>query len=152
MNVEQFLFHEARLLDSGKLEEWLELFTDDATYWVPLERDQKDAFETSSIIHDDKTLLGLRVKQARHPRAHARLPLARTVHQVGNVMVLDESADAVTVASTLTMTEFRNEKQRVWGALVEHRLRREGGGWRITRKRVDLVNSEGELDGIAILF
>ena len=83
MKVEQFLYHEARLLDTQQYEAWLELFTDDATYWVPLERDQKDPLETSSIIHDDRTLLGLRVKQARHPRAHARLPLARTVHQVG---------------------------------------------------------------------
>ena len=38
MNVEQFLYHEARLLDEQRLEEWLELFTDDATYWVPLMR------------------------------------------------------------------------------------------------------------------
>src|SRR2546422_8314281 len=67
MNVEQFLYHEARLLDTQQYEAWLELFTDDATYWVPLEREQKDPFETSSIIHDDRTLLGLRVKQARHP-------------------------------------------------------------------------------------
>jgi len=83
VTVEQFLFHEARLLDTQQYEAWLELFTDDATYWVPLEAGQKDPHETSSIIHDDKTLLELRIKQARHPRAHARLPLARTVHQVG---------------------------------------------------------------------
>jgi benzoate/toluate 1,2-dioxygenase beta subunit len=152
MNVEQFLYHEARLLDTGQLEAWLELFTDDATYWVPLEENQKDPFETSSIIHDDRTLLELRVKQARHPRAHARQPLARTVHQVGNVMVLSEEQEEVRVASTLHLVEFRAEKQRTWGALVEHRLRRAGDGYRIAHKRVDLVNSEGELDGIAILF
>jgi 3-phenylpropionate/cinnamic acid dioxygenase small subunit len=152
MNVEQFLYHEARLLDTGRLEAWLELFTDDATYWLPLERDQKDPFETSSIIHDDRTLLELRVKQARHPRAHARLPLARTVHQVGNVMVLQEDKADVVVASTLNLVEWRQEKQRVWGALVEHRLRRAGESFKIAHKRVDLVSSEGELDGIAILF
>lgn len=151
MNVEQFLYHEARLLDTQQLEAWLELFTEDATYWVPLERNQKDALETSSIIHDDRTLLELRVKQARHPRAHARQPLARTVHQVGNVMLGEEAGD-ITVNSTLQLIEFRNEKQRVYGALVEHRLRRAGESFRIVRKRVDLVNSEGELDGIAVLF
>jgi hypothetical protein len=58
----------------------------------------------------------------------------------------------VKVNSTLQLIEFRNEKQRVYGALVEHRLRRVNGGFRIAHKRVDLVNSEGELDGIAILF
>ncbi|HSA90433.1 MAG TPA: aromatic-ring-hydroxylating dioxygenase subunit beta [Burkholderiales bacterium] len=152
MNVEQFLYHEARLLDTGQLEAWLELFSDDATYWVPLEKNQKDPYETSSIIHDDKTLLELRVKQARHPRAHARQPLARTVHQVGNVMILSEQDSEVRVNSTLQLIEFRNEKQRVYGALVEHRLRRAGDSYRIAHKRVDLVNSEGELDGIAILF
>jgi 3-phenylpropionate/cinnamic acid dioxygenase small subunit len=152
MNIEQFLFHEARLLDTGQLEAWLDLFTDDATYWLPLERDQKDPFETSSIIHDDRTLLELRVKQARHPRAHARRPLARTVHQVGNVLVLSEKDSEIRVGSTLQLVEWRQEKQRLWGALVEHRLRRAGGSFKIAHKRVDLVNSEGELDGIAILF
>lgn len=156
MNEEQFriqlfLFHEARLLDTQQLEAWLELFTEDATYWVPLEREQKDPLETSSIIHDDRTLLELRVKQARHPRAHARLPLARTVHQVGNV-IAQETGNEIKVTSTLQVVEFRNEKQRLYGALVEHRLRRNGAGFKIAHKRVDLVNSEGELDGIAILF
>ena len=152
MKVEEFLFHEARLLDTHQLEAWLDLFTDDATYWMPLEKGQKDPVETSSIIHDDRTLLELRVKQARHPRSHARLPLARTVHQVGNVMVLSEENGEVRVASTLTLVEFRSEKQRVWGALVEHRLRRVGDTYRIAHKRVELVNSEGEIDGVAILF
>ena len=151
MTPEQFLFHEARLLDTQQLEAWLDLFTDDATYWVPLERGQKDPMETSSIIHDDRTLLELRVKQARHPRAHARLPLARTVHQVGNV-IAENSGDEIKVTSTLQVVEFRNEKQRLYGALVEHRLRPANGSFKIAHKRVELVNSEGELDGIAILL
>lgn len=50
------------------------------------------------------------------------------------------------------LVEFRAGRQRVWGGLVEHRLRRAGEGLRIARKRIDLVSSEGALDGIAILF
>lgn len=152
MTPEEFLYHEARLLDTQRYEEWLQLFTEDATYWVPLEQGQKDPHETSSIIYDDRTLLELRVKQLRHPRAHARQPLARTVHQIGNVSILDETPGELRVASTLTLVEFRNEKQRVYGALVEHRLRRKGDTFEIAHKRVELVNSEGELDGIAILL
>jgi 3-phenylpropionate/cinnamic acid dioxygenase small subunit len=144
---EAFLYHEARLLDEQRYEEWLALFTDDATYWLPLEQNQKDPQQTSSLIYDDRTLLELRVKQFRHPRAHARAPLPRTVHQVGNVLVED-----LVVTSTLTLIEFRNEKQRVWAGLVEHRLRRERDSYRIARKRIDLVNSEGELEGLAILL
>ena len=147
MTPEQFLYHEAQLLDTQRFEEWLALFTEDATYWVPLERNQQDPHETSSLIYDDRTLLELRVKQFRHPRAHARAPLARTVHQVGNVVVAD-----LIVRSTLTVIEFRNEKQRLWAGLVEHQLRRERDSFRIARKRIDLVNSEGELEGISILL
>ena len=147
MTPEQFLFHEARLLDTQRFEEWLALFTEDATYWVPLEQAQKDPRETSSLIYDDHTLLELRVKQFRHPRAHARAPLARTVHQVGNIVVQD-----LVVTSTLTVVEFRNERQKLWAGLVEHRLRRERDSFRIARKRIDLVNSEGEIEGISILL
>ena len=150
--VADFLYHEARLLDSGELEAWLALFTEDATYWLPLERGQKGALETSSIIHDDRTLLELRVRQARHPRAHARQPPARTVHQIGNIRIDEEERNEVTVHSTLVLIEFRSEKQTTWGALVEHRLRRSGDGFHIAHKRGDLVNSEGELEGIAVLF
>ena len=150
--VRQFLFHEARLLDTHQFEEGLALFTPDATYWVPLEAAQTDPLNTSSIIHDDRTLLELRVRQITHPRAHARRPLARTVHQVGNVQMLSEDADELQVASTLVLFEYRLELQRTWAALVEHRLRWVDGQLRIAAKRVNLINSEAELPGIAFLL
>jgi benzoate/toluate 1,2-dioxygenase beta subunit len=150
----QVLYREARLLDEARYDEWLSLYTPDCLYWVPLEANQRDGVDTVSIIHDDYRLLEVRVRQYRHPRAHARTPFARTVHQVGNI-VLGESDAAqgeITVHSNLVMVEFRAERLRTWGALVEHRLRRTERGLAIVRKRVDLVSSEGELDGIAVLF
>ena len=150
--IEQFLYHEAWLLDHGRLDEWLELFTEDATYWVPLQADQADPLTTSSIVYDDRRLLEVRVRQFQHPRAHARVPAPRTVHQVGNVRVVDAEGHDVRVGSTLVLVEYRRERQRVWGALVEHRLRRTAEGLRIAAKRVDLVNSEAELDGIVCLL
>jgi 3-phenylpropionate/cinnamic acid dioxygenase small subunit len=150
--IEQFLYHEAWLLDHGRLDEWLELFTDDATYWVPLQANQADPLTTSSIVYDDRRLLEVRVRQFQHPRAHARVPAPRTVHQVGNVRVVEAEGHDVRVGSTLVLVEYRRERQRVWGALVEHRLRRTAEGLRIAAKRVDLVNSEAELDGIVCLL
>lgn len=152
LEVQQFLYDEARLLDAPRWEEWLALYTEDATYWVPLERDQTDPLLTSSIIYDDRTLLEIRVRQYSHARAHARRPYARTVHQIGNVALRDATAREVVVGSTLVLIEYRQERQRVWAACVEHRLRRTDTGLRIAAKRVDLVNSEAELDGIAFLL
>jgi benzoate/toluate 1,2-dioxygenase beta subunit len=74
------------------------------------------------------------------------------VHQISNVHVREADRDELRVGSTLVLLEYRQERQRVWGALVEHRLRRTGGGLRIAAKRIDLVNSEAELDGIVCIF
>jgi 3-phenylpropionate/cinnamic acid dioxygenase small subunit len=150
--VEQFLYHEAWLLDRRRLDEWLGLFADDATYWIPLQANQSDPLTTSSIVYDDRRLLEVRVRQFQHPRAHARTPAPRTVHQISNVHVLETKGDELRVASTLVLLEYRHERQRVWGALVEHRLRRTRDGFRIAAKRIDLVNSEAELDGIVCIF
>jgi 3-phenylpropionate/cinnamic acid dioxygenase small subunit len=150
--IEQFLYREAWLLDHGRLDEWLGLFTGDATYWIPLQANQANPLTTSSIVYDDRRLLEVRVRQFQHPRAHARIPAPRTVHQVGNVRVVEAGAPDVRVGSTLVVVEYRRERQRVWGALVEHRLRRSADGFRIAAKRIDLVNSEAELGGIVCLF
>jgi len=150
--IEQFLYEEAWLLDHGRLDEWLALYTDDATYWIPLEANQADPLTTSSIVYDDRRLLEVRVRQFQHPRAHARIPAPRTVHQVGNVRVIETGGRDVRVGSTLVLVEYRRERQRLWGAIVEHRLRRTAEGLRIAAKRVDLVNSEAELDGIVCIF
>lgn len=150
--IEQFLYREAWLLDHGRLDEWLGLFTDDATYWIPLHADQSDPLTTSSIVYDDRRLLEVRVRQFQHPRAHARMPAPRTVHQISNIQVIRAAGEALQVGSTLVLLEYRHERQRVWGALVEHRLRRTIDGLRIVFKRIDLVNSEAELDGVVCLF
>jgi 3-phenylpropionate/cinnamic acid dioxygenase small subunit len=151
-DVEQFLYREAWLLDRRRLDEWLGLFAEDATYWIPLQANQSDPLTTSSIVYDDRRLLEVRVRQFQHPRAHARTPAPRTVHQISNVHVLEAEGDELRVASTLVLLEYRHERQRVWGALVEHRLRRTRDGFRIAAKRIDLVNSEAELDGIVCIF
>lgn len=154
--VEQFLYREAYLLDRNKLQEWFALFTQDATYWIPLEANQTDPLGTCSIIYDDHRLLDVRVRQATHAWAHARNPLARTCHQVSNVMIMPNSPPntetELLVCSNLVLVEYRQDRQRVFGGVCEHRLRRTDEGWKIAAKRVDLVNSEAELDGIAVLF
>ena len=150
--VQDLLYHEAWLLDTHRFAQWLELYTTDATYWVPLEQDQPDPFETSSIIYDDRVLLELRVQQYAHARAHARQPLARTCHQVGNIRLASADAEILLVTSTLVLVEYRLERQRTWAALVEHTLRRTAQGLRIAAKRVNLLNSDSELPGIAFLL
>jgi 3-phenylpropionate/cinnamic acid dioxygenase small subunit len=75
---EQFLVHEARLLDEGKFDDWLALFTADAWYWVPSEPDQGDPQQTVSLIYDDRRLLETRVRRLASPRMYSQEPRSRT--------------------------------------------------------------------------
>src|SRR5436309_10731441 len=114
--IEQLLYHEAWLLDRGRLDEWLGLYTDDATYWIPLQANQADPLTTTSIVYDDRRLLEVRDRQLKHPLAHARVPAPRTVHQIGNVRVLEADAPDARVGSTPVLVQDRRERHRVWAA------------------------------------
>src|SRR5690348_1828556 len=35
-DIEQFYYHEARLLDEHRYADWLELYSDDTRYWMPI--------------------------------------------------------------------------------------------------------------------
>src|ERR1700720_119149 len=90
---EQFLVHEARLLDEAKFDDWLALFTADAWYWVPSEPGQKNPFDTVSLIYDDRRLLETRVRRLSSPRMYSQEPRSRTSRIIANVTLEDIAAD-----------------------------------------------------------
>ena len=149
---EQFLIHEARLLDEAKFDDWLALFTPDAWYWVPSEPDQADPHETVSLIYDDRRLLETRVRRLASPRMYSQEPRSRTSRIVGNVTIEASDRNACTVRSKFMMIEYRREQQRIFGGTALHRLVQSHGRVMIAWKRVDLVNCDAPLDGITIPF
>ena len=140
--VEEFLFFEARLLDGREFQAWAELFADDGIYWVPMREGQEDPLTEHSIFYDDKDLLDVRVRRLLHPDTLAQIPASRTRHVVGNVVLDETDGDEIHARSNLVMFEYRRDEQRVFGAEVQHRLRRVEDGFEIVLKRVDLVNCE----------
>ena len=70
--VEALLYREARLLDDGQFEAWLELFTDDAHYWCPANADDVDPQQHVSFLYDDRLRMGDRVWRLVHSGAAAR--------------------------------------------------------------------------------
>jgi 3-phenylpropionate/cinnamic acid dioxygenase small subunit len=149
---EQFLVHEARLLDDGRFDEWLALFTADAWYWVPTAPDQDNPLDTVSLIYDDRRLLETRVRRLASPRIYSQEPRSRTSRMVGNVTVEAAEADqsACTVRSKFLVVENRRDSQRLFGGTAFHRLVQTDGGLRIAWKRVNLVNCDAPLDGIVV--
>jgi benzoate/toluate 1,2-dioxygenase beta subunit len=149
---EEFIVHEARLLDERRFRDWMGLFADDGTYWVPAVPDQQSPFDQASLFYDDRELLKTRIERLEHPRIHVQTPPSRTAHLVGNIVV--EEADAAkgefVVGSTLIMVEYRDDAQRVFAGRQRHRLRRDGASFRIVQKRVDLINCDGAFEAMAV--
>jgi 3-phenylpropionate/cinnamic acid dioxygenase small subunit len=100
---EQFLIHEARLLDDGKFDDWLALFTAEAWYWVPSEPDQADPHETVSLIYDDRRLLETRVRRLASPRMYSQEPRSRTSRIVADVTIEANDRSSCTVRSKFIM-------------------------------------------------
>ena len=85
--LEQFILREARLLDERRFREWMDLFADDGTYWVPAVPDQQSPFDQASLFYDDRELMQTRIERLAHPRIHVQTPPSRTAHLVGNAVV-----------------------------------------------------------------
>jgi len=150
---EDFLIHEARLLDEAKFDEWLTLFTEDAYYWVPSEPDQASPYDTVSLIYDDRRLLETRVRRLASPRIYSQEPRSRTSRIVTNVSLVDPGTNAGSlVRSKFVLIEYRREQQRLFGGTYFHRLVVRDGALRIAMKRVDLVNCDAPMDGLVIPF
>ena len=153
-DIERFLTHEARLLDEARYEEWLNLFTADAWYWVPSQPDQQSPFDTISLMYDDRRLLETRVRRLMSTQPHAQQPPSRTSRIVANPTIEETGADGRSqiVRSKLLMVEFRLDSQRLFAGTCLHRLVHADNGFRIAWKRVDLINSDGVLEGLVVPF
>jgi len=150
---EKFLVYEARLLDEGFFDDWLALFTEDARYWVPIEADQANPFDTVSLMYDDRRLLETRVRRLADPRIYSQEPRSRTSRLVTNLSL--EAGDGergATIRSKFVLVEYRREEQRLFAGTYTHRLVGEGDAMRIAMKKVELVNCDAPLDGLVVPF
>lgn len=159
--AEEILFTEARLLDDGLYEEWLELFTEDGIYWIPSD-EAADPVQETSIMYDDKRQREKRVFQLRNKHL-AQDPLSRTVHFISNVEIEEtESPDEVTVRCNVIVAEMRpgDHQELVKGIGVprliacrcSYRLRQENDIWRIAMKQACLINRDLPLQNISFII
>lgn len=151
-DCEDFLIHEARLLDEALFDEWLALFTPEAHYWVPSEPNQKSPLDTVSLMYDDRRLLETRVRRLSSPKIYSQEPRSRTSRMVTNAAI-ESSANGVTkVRSKFVMVEYRREEQRLFAGTYLHDLVVIDGAIRIAFKKIDLVNCDAPMDGLVVPF
>ena len=147
--VEQFLIHEATLLDDQRFDDWFGLFDDEGQYWIPSVPGQSDSLGQASIIFEDRTVLRMRIRRLMHPRAWSLQPLPRTSHLLGNVAVRSWG-EGVEATATLQVAAYRDGARTRYDGRQTMRLRRSGGDYRISLKRLDLIDCEGVHGVIAV--
>lgn len=158
--AEALLFQECRMLDDLRYEEWLTLFTEDGLYWLPIvDGEPEGAPKLISILFDDAQRRSERVYRTLHTPVLDQAPRSRTVHMVTNVEVF-ESESGPRVLCNLLVTELRPggpqqaglNETRILPARCEYRLRRVDGDWRITLKKVLLLEADQPLYNLAFLI
>jgi len=151
--VEQFLYHEARLLDERRLAEWLALWAPEGMYWIPRTHAQTSPYDHISLAWEDAMLREVRVARLNHARNWSQLPPTRTSRLLGNVMIDGyTAAGELVVHAAFALTEWRSAEvgQQLAGACT-YKLRSVPQGlWKLQMKRVDLVNCDAMLPNLEV--
>lgn len=148
--VEDFLFHEADLLDRWALEEWANLFTDDGEYLIPpTDLPDGDPSRDLFLVYDDRHRLGERARRLGKKSAHAEFPHSRTRHMISNVRVR-QAGEALHVTCNFVVYRSKQGVNDVYPGHSEYDLVAAlDGGLRIRRKRavldVDTLRPQGKV-------
>jgi p-cumate 2,3-dioxygenase beta subunit len=137
--VEDFLFHEADLLDTWQLEAWTELFTEDGEYLIPpTDVPDGDPSRDLFIVYDDRHRLGERARRLGKKGAHAEFPHSRTRHLITNVRVC-ESDGLVHATCNFVVYRSKGAVNDIYPGHSAYRLRvQPDGTLRIREKRATL--------------
>lgn len=144
--IEQFYYYEAALLDAHKFTAWVDLFTDDCRYFMPVRQTRltgqlDEEFSNKpgdmAFFDDDKELLTFRAKKLESQYAWGENPPSRTRHLFTNIRVVDKDDDTIQAHSNFVF--FRGSYERHtdwWVGRREDILRRENGGLRIAGRQI----------------
>jgi p-cumate 2,3-dioxygenase subunit beta len=153
--VEDFLYHEAALLDDWRLAEWEALLTDDATYYVP-PNDQLEGSHRNTLflVADDRERIRQRVIRINDPNCHAEFPKSRTRRMISNVRIVAVEGDLITVAANFVCYRFRRyERIREYVGGYRYVLRQAGDSFRIKERRVHIDAHElGNLGSVSFIL
>lgn len=159
--AEEFLYHEADLLDSRRFDEWLNLLADDIHYWMPLRRTtQAKEVEKEftvpggmALFDDDKTILTMRIQRLAIGRAWAEDPPSRTRRLISNLRIDSIDEDELTVRSNFKLYRTRlNSEEDSWIGRREDTLRRSEGGFLLCRRHLFLEQTVILSQNLSSLF
>lgn len=148
-----FLEREARLLDRGRLDDWLALFAPECAYWIPGTPERGDPRREITVAFHDRRQLEDRVYRLRTGYAWSQSPESRTVRSISNVELFATSDAGIVMArSNFHIAELLDGDLRHWAGWAGHRLAITGDGFTILAKQVNLIDCDRNLRNPSIAF
>ncbi len=148
----ELIYREARLIDEKRFDEWYDLYTADALYWMPLSRNQPPGDAHTSLFYEDKLLLKVRIERLRHPNAFSQQVPSYCQHVLQHPVLEDGNADSgpCVMRTPFVYVEAQLERQLLLAGVAYHHLVCASGDWRIRMKRIELLNREAALPSIEL--
>jgi len=114
VEVRDFLYDEAQLLDDGQLNEWFEnVVTEDIQYQIPVRLTKeggKDEFDhMGAHLDEDYSKLKERINRFDTEYAWAEQPPSRTRHIISNIRIPTEDDDEIEVKSNFLLYRNRGD-------------------------------------------
>ena len=151
--VAALIAREAMLLDRRRWDEWIDLYTEDAVYWVPAWANEEETTtdpetQLNLIYLKNRGRLEDRVFRIESRQSWASLPLDRTVHVIGNVLVESAEGDAVEATANCIVHVYGKKGAATRGSRYDFAFRRIDGALRIARKKITFIDDrlEGPVD------
>lgn len=151
-NVVDFINLEADLLDHKSYEEWLQLWTDDGLYIVPVDTQETDFANTVNFAYDDAEMRRLRVARLLGGESISSVALDKTVRSVSRFRLLKETESTVRVRCAMMLTEVRTGNLLVYPGDVEYVLVKHPEGLKIDKKIIRLLHAASRLATVAFIF
>lgn len=139
---EQLLLREARLIDEGKFEEWLALFTQECLYWIPATPGGGDPRREVSLEFHDRRRLEDRIVRLRTGYAYSQIPPTRTCHLLTNIEIWTVGPHDIRARANFVIYTYRPGVHRAVPGWCGYVLRQESGSWKIALKQINLIDSD----------
>lgn len=140
-----FLYEEARLLDNQNWDAWLNLYQEDASFWIPMwdsdyETTTDPKTQLSLMYYGDRSGLEDRVFRLRTKRSSASLPMPRTCHMVSNVQAKPNGNGSIHVYASGEVASYRHKQTYTFYCHYEYQLKPVGDNLKIASKKITLIN------------
>jgi len=147
--IEQFLYHEARILDERRHEDWYALLADDLHYFMPtrynrLRREAEKEFsapDEAAFFDEDKQSIAMRIRRLNTGKAWAEDPPSRTRHLVSNVVIRQRGNGEYAVDCYFMIYRSRLEREVEMFVGMRHDVLRRTGtaaGFQLAKRTIIL--------------